>query len=262
MKTIFETASGFPKALLKNNLKEKYKIDYQVMDSLMKSKKARGQKDQSQSTLFLAVGLVVSMLVVITGFEWKFYDKPEVVDLGTLTTDRFENIIDIPPTEQPPPPPPKQQTFNLVEVADEEVIEEIEVNLDVEVTEETVVEEVVYEMEEVGVEEEKAEEIFSIVEEYPEPIGGMKAFYEYVASNLKYPTLATRTGITGKVFIQFVVEKDGSITNVIVAKGIGGGCDEEAVRVVSNAPKWKPGKQRGRPVRVVRIMPIHFVLKT
>jgi protein TonB len=82
----------------------------------------------------------------------------------------------------------------------------------------------------------------------------------YVSENLKYPVKASRMDIQGRVFVQFVVEKDGSLTDIQVVKGIGAGCDEEAVRVIKNAPRWEPGKQRGRPVRVKMILPIVFKL--
>ncbi len=207
--------------------------------------------------LFLSIGLVISLLGVITAFEWKFYDEGELMDLGQVS-DEFEDVMEIPPTEQPPPPPPKIQQPEIIEVPDEEEIEEeIEVDLDVEITEETVVEDLVFED---PVEEEVAEEIFTIVEDQPEPRGGMAAFYEYVSKNLKYPAQARRMGIEGKVFVEFIVDKDGSITNVKAIKGIGAGCDEEATRVIAKAPKWKPGKQRGRPVKVRMILPITFKL--
>ena len=83
---------------------------------------------------------------------------------------------------------------------------------------------------------------------------------EYLSSNIKYPEEAKEKGISGRVFIQFVIEKDGSVSNVKVMKGIGGGCDEEAVRVVKAMPKWKPGKQKGKPVRVNYILPVSFKL--
>ena len=88
----------------------------------------------------------------------------------------------------------------------------------------------------------------------------MSAFYKYVATTLRYPAQARRMGIEGKVFVQFVVDKDGSLTDVQAIKGIGAGCDEEAVRVISKAKKWKPGKQRGRAVKVRMILPITFKL--
>jgi TonB family protein len=103
-------------------------------------------------------------------------------------------------------------------------------------------------------------EIFTIVEEPPAPVGGMRAFYEYVQRELKYPEEAKKDAIQGRVFIQFIVDKDGSITDVQAVRGIGGGCDEEAVRVIANSPKWIAGKQRGREVRVRMVMPITFTL--
>ena len=103
-------------------------------------------------------------------------------------------------------------------------------------------------------------EIFTVVEDQPQFEGGMPAFSQYVASKLRYPAQARQQGIEGKVFVQFVVEKDGSLSNVTSVKGIGGGCDEEAVRVLKESPKWKPGKQRGKPVKVRMILPITFNL--
>jgi len=105
-------------------------------------------------------------------------------------------------------------------------------------------------------------EVFKLVEQAPEPIGGMGTFYEYVGKNIRYPLQARRMGIEGKVYVTFVVEKDGSLSNIETIKGIGAGCDEEAVRVLQDeaTPLFKPGEQRGRPVRVRMQMPIIFKL--
>ena len=137
-------------------------------------------------------------------------------------------------------------------------IEEIEVNFDVDVTEETVIKEVV--ITEAAPVEEKADEIFDVVETMPTPVGGMEAWNKYLSNNLKYPTQARRMGIEGTVFVVFVVNTDGSIQDVEILRGIGGGADEEAVRVVRAAPNWEPGKQRGKPVRVKMRLPIRFKL--
>ena len=94
----------------------------------------------------------------------------------------------------------------------------------------------------------------------PEFMGGDKARIRFLASNLKYPQAARKAGIQGMVYVTYVVEKDGSITNARLLRGIGGGCDEEAVRVVAAMPKWKPGTQRGKPVRVQYNLPIKFAL--
>ena len=223
----------------------------------MEAKKNPKADLNKKTGLFLNIGLVVSLLLVITAFEWRFYDDGELMDLGQVS-DEFEDVMEIPPTEQPPPPPPKIQQPEIIEVPDEEEIEEeIEVDLDVEITEETVVEDIVFDE---PVEEEVAEEIFTIVEDQPQPKGGMAAFYEYIGKKLKYPAQARRMGIEGKVFVEFVVDKDGTITDVKAIKGIGAGCDEEAIRVIQASPKWNAGKQRGRPVKVRMILPITFKL--
>jgi TonB family protein len=106
----------------------------------------------------------------------------------------------------------------------------------------------------------ESREIFTIVENQPAPIGGMAAFYEYIQQSLKYPEQARKLGIEGKVFVEFVVGPDGKLTDVKAVKGIGGGCDEEAVRVISNSAKWQPGLQRGEAVNVRMILPITYKL--
>jgi protein TonB len=220
--------------------------------------KKNPKADLTRTTgLFLNIGLVVSLLLVIFAFEKKVYDDGSQVNLSAQA-ENFEDLMDIPQTQQPPPPPPKKLQPEIIEVPDEEEIEEdIEIDLDVEMTESTVIETVVFDQ---APEEEEVEEIFTIVEDQPTPDGGMAAFYQFVQKNLKYPAQARRMGIEGKVFVQFVVDKNGQLTEVQAVKGIGAGCDEEAVRVIQGAPKWKPGKQRGRAVKVRMILPITFKL--
>jgi len=103
--------------------------------------------------------------------------------------------------------------------------------------------------------------IFTAVEQEPQPAGGIGKFYEYLSKNIRYPAVAKENNIQGKVFLTFVVEKDGAITDVKVLRGLGSGCDEEAMRVLRAAPKWKPGIQNGRPVRVQYQVPISFALQ-
>jgi len=106
----------------------------------------------------------------------------------------------------------------------------------------------------------EGEEIFTVVEDIPEPVGGMPALYEYISKNLKYPEEARKKSIEGKVFVEFIVKKDGSIANVKCVKGIGELCDSEAVQVVSNGPPWIPGQHKGKNVNVRLILPITFKL--
>jgi protein TonB len=222
----------------------------------MEQKKTEKADLRKRVGLHFSIGLLVTMSIVVMAFEYRKYDRTEFADMSVNT--EFEELLEIPPTEQPPPPPPKIKQPEIVEVPDEEEIEEeIEVDLDVDITEETVIEEIIVEE---APEEEVAEQVFLIVEEPATPPGGYDAFYKYIADNLKYPAQARRMGIEGRVYVQFVVDKDGTLTEVQAVKGIGAGCDEEAVRVIKNAPKWSPPKQRGKPVKQRIVVPIVFQL--
>jgi len=214
--------------------------------------KKKPEADLNRSRgVFLSIGFLISLFIVIVAFEWKTYEGG-LLSLGKL--DEFEEQIEIPITEQPPPPPP-EKVIEIIEIPDEEEIEEeIEVDLDVEFDEDTVI------AVEDAPEEEDTDKIFLVVEKQPEPKGGIRAFNKYIGTHIKYPEQARRAGVQGRVYVQFVVDKDGSLTNVKAVKGIGMGCDQEAVRVVKKAPKWNPGKQRGRPVRVKMVIPILFTL--
>jgi protein TonB len=215
--------------------------------------------------VFFNFGLAVSMAVVFAIFQYKTFDNTALIDLGKIK-DNTHEVMDIAPTTQPPPPPPKIQLPEIIEVANEElIIDELEFNVDIEMNQETRIEDIAFDdnLDTDAPEEEKADEIFMIVEQAAEPVGGVKAFYAYVGDQLRdhYPAAAARMNIEGVVYIQFVIEKDGSITQVQAVKGIGGGCDELAVKVVKNSPKWIPGKQRGRAVRSRKVIPIRFLLK-
>lgn len=226
----------------------------------MEPKKTEKADLTKKTGLFFNIGLVVSMIIAVVAFEYKKKGDANLDDLAR-NNNIFEEIIEVPPTDQPPPPPPKVQQPQIIEVPDEEVIEdEIEIDMDNEITEETKVEVITIQPQEV--EKEDPNEIFLVVEETAAPLGGMNAFYEYVGKQMqgKYPAQARRMGIEGRVFVEFVVEKDGSLTDVKAIKGIGAGCDELAVKVVQGAPKWKPGKQRGKPVRQKMVLPIVFKL--
>jgi periplasmic protein TonB len=223
----------------------------------MEPKKTPKADLTKKTGLFLNIGLAVSVGLVLFAFEYKSYEDLGLRDLGTIDDD-FEELLDIPITEQPPPPPPPVEQPIIEEIPDEvEIEEKIEVNFDVDVKEETVIKEI--QITDAPVEE-KADAIFDVVENPPEPAGGFEGWNKYLQSNLKYPTQARRMGIEGTVYVVFVVNTDGSIQDVDVLRGIGGGCDEEAVRVVKAAPKWTPGRQRGRPVRVKMRLPIRFKL--
>ncbi len=214
---------------------------------------------ESKKSIFFEIGLVISLLIVFAAFNMKSYEKREIELPSIVADDAPEEIIPI--TEQkvkpPPPPPPKQVT--QIKIVDDDVEVEDDLDIDVEADEDLEFEEYIPPEEEE--EEVEEEQIFTVVESMPEFPGGRAALMKYLAQNIKYPPYAKEAGIQGRVFINFVVETDGSITNVKVLRGIGGGCDEEAVRVVKNMPKWKPGMQRGKPVRVSFNLPVKFTLQ-
>lgn len=136
-----------------------------------------------------------------------------------------------------------------------------EIEIDVEANQDTEIEEYIP-LEIADAEEEEEEtQVFSVVESMPQFPGSDAALFIYLGENIKYPKMALESGIQGKVFVTFVVEKDGNISSVRVLRGIGGGCDEEAIRVVQNMPQWIPGRQRNIPVRVQFNLPIRFILR-
>jgi protein TonB len=227
----------------------------------MEAKKTIRADLSLKQNLFLSIGFIISLSLVITAVEWKSYERSEFALLNAQLESEVEDILEIPPTTQPPPPPPKVRMPVIVEVPDiEEIEEDIEVDLDVEITEETEIEEVVF-VDAPELVEEEVDEVFTFVEQQPAPDGGLEKFYSDIAKKVRYPNQARRMGIQGKVFVRFIIDKQGNITNIEVVKGIGGGCDEEAIRVMKTMPAWSPGKQRGVPVRAMMIIPINFQLK-
>ncbi|KXX69641.1 energy transducer TonB [Flammeovirga sp. SJP92] len=109
-------------------------------------------------------------------------------------------------------------------------------------------------------EKKENERVFAVVEDPAAFPGGMGKFYKLIGKNMKYPKQAKQMGVEGKVYVQFVVEKDGSLSDVKVVRGLGAGCDEEALRLVKESPKWKPGKKDGLPTEQRMVLPISFKL--
>ena len=224
----------------------------------MEIKKTPKADLENKKTLFFQIGLMLALLFVFGAFEYKSYDK-QTIDLSARAVDDTPEDI-IPITEQkvkpPPPPPPKQVT--QIKIVDDDVEVDDDIDIDVDADDDTEMEEYIPPEED---EEIVETEIFTVVESMPEFPGGMGELMKFLAQNIKYPPLAKESGIQGRVFINFVVEPTGAISNVKILRGIGGGCDEEAVRVVESMPKWKPGKQRGKNVRVSYNLPVKFTLQ-
>ena len=209
---------------------------------------------ESKRHMIRAFSFCLSISFVLVAFEWRTTQEPIFV-LDEPESD-FEPVLEIQQTVQPPPEPPKPKIQPIIKES-KVVIEEPDVDLSLF----DQVDEPIIELPEIDIEEpEEPVEPFIIVEKMPQPIGGMTAFYKFMAKNLKYPKAAQRMGIEGKVFIEFIVETDGTLRDVKVMKGIQAGCDEAAVEVIKAYPGWEPGKQRGRAVPVRMVMPIYFKL--
>jgi len=230
----------------------------------MELKKNPSVDTSRQFWLYMLIGLAFSLSLSLMAFEYSFVETIDIANIGEVKME-FEEMQEVVATVQPPPPVPTIQQPEIKEVPDEkEVKQDIKMNLETEVTDKTpkksdVVKKTV-EVKKVEVKKEEVEEVFTIVEDNPEPEGGMQAFYKYVSKEMKYPATARRMGIEGKVFVQFIIDKEGNISDVKVVKGIHEDCDKEAIRVLEKAPKWKPGKQRGVPVKVKMSLPISFKL--
>jgi periplasmic protein TonB len=225
----------------------------------MEAKKSQSADLANKKGLFFSIGLVLTLGVTLYAFERKTYEEKITLDTGPRT-NTVEEVLEVPATEQPPPEQPIIQAPQIVEVPDEEEIQEdLNIKFDAEVTEDTKVEAVTVVQEEV---KEEVDEIFTVVEESAAPKNGIAAFYKWVGEKMngKYPAQARRMGVEGKVFVNFVIGKDGSISDVKVTKGIGAGCDELAIKVMQEAPAWTPGKQRGKPVKQRYTLPIFFKL--
>ena len=226
----------------------------------MEEKKSPKADLENKKLMFMQIGMIISLLIAWLAFEHKSYDKREIdPSLLRQTEVVEEEMVEITKQEEQKPQPVEvpKQTTQLEIVQDDVEVEDIEINAEMDQNE--VIEE--YVPVEVEEEEVQEQEIFQIVEEMPSYPGGEQKLMEYVAKNIKYPQIARETGIQGRVFVGFVVEPDGSVSNVKVLRGIGGGCDEEAMRVVKSMPKWKPGKQRGKAVRVSYQIPVNFKLQ-
>lgn len=227
----------------------------------MEIKKSPKADLEGKKGLFFEVGLALALAVLLFAFEWKTSTE-EVGAFQTVAEEQIEEEI-IPITQQmlkpPPPPPPAPKLTDLIDIVEDDtnIDEDLEI-LDAEdESENTIVENLSdfgdYEGEDTG-----ETEVFVVVEDMPSFPGGN--VQKWIGKNVKYPVLAMENGIQGKVYIQFVIEKDGSITDVKVIRGVDASLDKEAIRVVQSMPKWKPGKQRGKAVRVSYTLPINFQL--
>jgi len=204
-------------------------------------------------TIFVELGLIASLLGLLGLFNVDIRSNSGPKDMSTKQeTVKMEEVVQTEQQNRPPPPPRPQVP---VGVPNDEIIEDVEINIDAEIDLEESLEMPPPPQEEEAVEEEE-EDFFVSVEKMPK----MKSSLAELQKKIIYPDRAQKAGIEGRVIVQFVVNEKGEVEDPRVIRGIGGGCDEEAVRVAKLA-KFEPGEQRGVPVRVQFTLPIMFMLR-
>ena len=226
----------------------------------MQLKKSQEASLEDKKLTYVLLGFVFVLSLCYVALEWteKEVTKYEVADMDF----QFEEEIEIQQTSQettPPPPPPPVQEVEVLNVVEDDVeTETIEINTEDDKDVEVIIQAPV----EVKEEEEDEEVVFVVVETMPEFPGGQQALFKYLSENVKYPVIAQENGIQGRVICQFVVNKDGKIVDVeVVRSGGDPSLDKEAIRVIKSMPPWKPGKQRGKAVRVKYTVPVNFRLQ-
>ena len=227
-----------------------------------KSPKADLERSKGLNTL---MGFVVGLAIVFVGFEWSTRDVMVVKESEQVQDIIAEEEVEITRPENtppPPPPPPAPVVTEVLNVVEDDVELEQQDILTSEDTQEAAQTAVYTPPAAVEEEEEEAaQQIFTVVEEMPEFPGGNAELLKYLAKSIKYPVIAQENGIQGRVICAFVVNRDGGIVDAEVLRGVDPSLDKEALRVIMAMPKWKPGKQRGKPVRVKYTVPVTFRLQ-
>ena len=228
----------------------------------MEVKKSPKADLENKKTTNLLIGAIMILAVLFVGFEWSERDKKVSTDTGIADVVFEEEIIPITEQEQPkqaPPPPEAPKVEEVLEIVENDAdVQESTIQASDD-TQQAV--EVKYTPVEVEEEEVEEQQIFQVVEEMPEFPGGMAECMKGLGKNIKYPTISQENGVQGRVIVQFVVNRDGSIVDPVVVRGVDPYLDKEALRVISMMPKWKPGKQRGKAVRVKYTVPVMFRLQ-
>jgi protein TonB len=229
-------------------------------DEVKKSPKAN--LEPHKATYWL-MGLVLAVALILLALEWttETTKMDESIVVSHVVTEEEIEVTRRDPTPPPPPPPPVPDTPELLEIVEEEV----ETRLDIqEFNDETAQQTIVAPPPPPAPPREApvaVDEIFVVVEDPASFPGGEVAMMQWLNNNIRYPVIAQENGIQGRVITSFVVERDGSITDVQVMRGVDPSLDREAVRVIGQMPRWNPGKQRGQAVRVRFTLPVVFRLQ-
>lgn len=226
----------------------------------MDVKKSPKASLEDKKSIYLLMGFVAVLSLLYIGFEWT---KHEVTIYEDTTTEVIEEeeieIIQTAEVLPPPPPPDVPEVIEILNVVEDDV-ETAEIEIDTEDEDDKAV--VIQAPVTSGpTQEEDTEVVFVVVESMPSFPGGDAALFKYLNDNIKYPVIAQESGIQGRVICQFVVNRDGSIVDIEVVRSVDKSLDAEAIRVIKNMPRWTPGKQRGKTVRVKYTLPVNFRLQ-
>lgn len=230
----------------------------------MEAKKNPAYDLSRQRNKFFLIGLSMSIGLAISAFEWTTVKAPDKIIASTFEESPIEFIVPS-TTITTPPSPERVNKLEPKKITTPDIGEIIAVSNKTEIEETPEIDLEKYNaiplLSNSIVKDPDTEEtdFFTLVEKQPEPINGYKAFYEQLGKMAKYPRQAKSIGTEGKVFVEFIINKNGEPTDLKILRGIGSGCDEEAMRVLA-LTKWEPGKQRGKPVRVKMVLPIYFQL--
>ena len=229
----------------------------------MELKKNKSVDLEKRKGMFIEVGLVLALSITLVAFEWT-QGEDTGIDEDVVADIQFEDeMMQITRREEPKPEPKPEQpkVAEVLDIVDDDVEIEDDFDFDMEADQDTE-----YDFTSMmGDDEEEIdeEEVFFIVEDMPTFNGGDPAteFRKYIGQNLRYPEIAAENGISGRVIVQFAVNKVGQVVDAIVVRSVDPALDKEAIRVVMASPKWTPGKQRGKAVKVLFTFPINFVLQ-
>lgn len=218
---------------------------------------------ESNRLTYVLLGFVFVLAVLYVGFEWTDKEITVYEVEESLVNEAEEEMTEITFQEEtPPPPPPPAEVPQVIEeitiVDDNTEVAEVDFSSE---DDETQAQEVILPPAPPVEEEPEVEEIFLIVEKQPEFPGGHAALMKYFSDNVRYPVIAAENGIQGRVVCQFTVWKDGSVSDVKVLRSVDPALDREAIRLISNMPKWKPGEQRGKAVSCKFTVPVVFRLQ-
>ncbi|PZX19488.1 protein TonB [Breznakibacter xylanolyticus] len=226
----------------------------------MEVKKSPQADLERKKSMFLQIGFVVAISAVLIAFDWSTAD----VSASTLVSDdgSFDDMV-LPPITRPmevtPPPPPAPQLVDVIDIVTDDIpVDDADFDFTSEGGDQAMVDFIHVKVPDEDVDDTS---IFIVVEKMPQYPGGDQALKRYLAESVVYPVSARETGISGRVYVSFVVNKKGEVVNVTVARGVHPSLDREALRVVQSMPNWTPGEQLDKKVNVSYTVPINFVLR-